>query len=65
MGMAQKKSAKSETKVVSFRLAADLHKILEDMAKGEREESGLPLNTSGMARRLVISALDKKSTKSK
>lgn len=54
------KAAKgTKTEVVSFRLAPDLYKILEDRAKGERDESGMPLNVSGMARRLVIAAITK------
>ncbi len=52
-----RKSVKTETKVVSFRLAADLHAILEENAAKLRDEAGVPLNASGLARRMVIAAI--------
>ncbi len=48
---------KTDTKVVSFRLAADLHALLEQHAEGLRDETGTPLNASGLARRLVIAGI--------
>ena len=60
MTSSTKSTQGTKTEVISFRLAPDLYKILEAFAKGERDESGMPLNASGMARRLVIAALDEK-----
>jgi hypothetical protein len=62
MGFMAKKSGtthqgKMKTKVVSFRIAEDLHDVLERHAAKHRDESGVPLNASGLARRLVMAAI--------
>ena len=49
--------AKTGTKVISFRIATDLHATLEEHAGSLRDETGVPLNASGLARRLVIAAI--------
>jgi hypothetical protein len=48
---------KQTTGVISFRLASDFITLLEREGAKQRDETGLPLNASGMARRLVLAAL--------
>ena len=51
---------KTQTKVISFRIADELYQLLEAQASDLKDETGNPLNASGLARRIVISAIDKK-----
>lgn len=53
----EKTSKVETTRVVSFRIVVELYDILEKQGSELRDETGLPLNASGMARRLVLNAL--------
>ncbi len=52
-------SQKGPTQVVSFRIATDLYARLEEMAAGERDEMGVPLTAAGMARRMLMQAIER------
>ncbi len=51
------RAPKTETRVISFRIAPDLYAQLETHASKLKDEAGMPLNASGLARRLVIAGM--------
>lgn len=60
-----KKKPKDETRVVSFRVSAELYDKLQAFGEDERDETGLPLNPHTAARRLMLRALQEVARKEK
>lgn len=59
MELMQKKP-KEDTKIISFRVSKMLYEVLEKYGRGEKDETGLPLNASTAARRLMLIGLKEK-----
>jgi hypothetical protein len=59
MDMPPRTSRAKDTKVVNFRITAELHDLLLRYAENMRDDSGQPLSTGQAARRIVVASLGK------
>ena len=48
---------KAGTKIISFRVTDEIYMELQEIARQEKDDAGLPLNASTAARRLMNEAM--------
>lgn len=61
--MAKSKGEKDKLPLVSFKLAKELYKQLEEYSKTQTDEAGIQLSPSQAARRLMLEALKRSQQK--